>query len=247
MMSAAGSGQTAETLDPACAYPDSRSRARRVRMPGLLDLSARPDPIRFRRSYAQLERRCAALHHTLHAWGTTEEDRSLSFPCDSYISPPHGFLFRGIEVLAPREIVYRWLCQLRVAPYAYDWLDNYGRQSPRELTPGAERLAADQTFMVMFKVVEFEPNEQITIRSARYVSFFTDIAMTYRVVPCGASSCRIVCKLTGHNTGTWFTRVRGDYIPVVELPLMHRQLRTIKGLAERQFLEDNSPFRPLSE
>ncbi len=207
-------------------------------MPQLFDLAGRPDPIRFRRLYGRLGRRCASLHHTFHAWGTTEEDRSLSFPCDSYVSTPHGFLYRGIDVLAPREIVYRWLCQLRVAPYAYDWLDNYGRPSPRELTPGVEQLAPGQTVMVIFKVVEFEPNVQITIQSARFVWFFASIAMTYRVVSHSATSCRIVCKLTGHDTGTLYTRLRGNYFPIAELPLMHKQLRTIKSLAERQFLEE---------
>ncbi len=162
----------------------------------------------------------------------------MSFACDSYVPAPSRCYYRGIEVLAPREIVYRWLCQLRVAPYAYDWFDNFGRQSPRRLTPGVERLSPGQRMLVVFSVVEFVENEQITIQSDRFLWFFTKVAMTYRVVPCGANSCRIVTKLTGHDTGTFLVRLRGDYFPIGELPLMHKQLRLFKYLAERQFLEE---------
>jgi hypothetical protein len=182
-----------------------------------------------------------------HAWGTTEEDRSMSFPCDSYVRPPSGCYYRGIEVLAPREIVYRWLCQLRVAPYAYDWLDNFGRRSPRQLTPGVDRLRQGQRILTIFRVVEFTENEQITMVCDRLVWFFTKVALTYWVVPCGATSCRIVTKLTGHDTGTYLVHLRGNYFPIGELPLMHKQLRTLKYLAERQFVEELASDRRVED
>src|SRR5438309_742470 len=67
-------------------------------------------------------------------WGTTESERAQPFPCDEFVSGPrHASYHRAVTVEAPKELVFRWLCQLKVAPYAYDWLDNLGRQSPREL------------------------------------------------------------------------------------------------------------------
>ena len=63
---------------------------------------------------------------------------------------------------APAEVVYRWLCQLRVAPYSYDWIDNRGRRSPRELTPGLEQLAEGQTVMI-FRLVSFAWGRHLTL------------------------------------------------------------------------------------
>ncbi len=145
---------------------------------------------------------------------------------------------------------------LRVAPYSYDWLDNFGRQSPRQLTPGIERLSPGQRIFFMFRVAEFVENEQITIvesvveneqltlRSAVFEWVFGKVALTYMVVPRSASSCRIVTKCIVHDPLTFsarrifFANMRRDYYPIAELPLMQRQLRTFKRLAEKQFLEE---------
>ncbi len=208
-------------------------------MPQLFDISGRR-PVRFRRLYRQLERVGSVLHQTFYAGGTTEQDRSLSFPCDAYVLAPRVACYRGIEVLAPREIVYRWLCQIRVAPYSYDWFDNFGRRSPRQLTPGLQRLAAGQPLLVMFRIIEFEENEHITVVGETYEWIAGQrLAMTYRVVPRTSSSCRIVTKLVGCDApDTFLHRLRRECSPIGEFPLMHKQMRTIKQLAERQFLEE---------
>src|SRR5262245_59148462 len=86
----------------------------------------------------------------VYVWGTTLEERTMPFPCDQSLQVYDDVLHRGIDVLASPGVLFRWLCQLRVAPYSYDWLDNWGRQSPRALTPGAEQLALGQRVMRIF-------------------------------------------------------------------------------------------------
>ena len=57
------------------------------------------------------------------SWGTTAEERARDFPCDASLDHIDDRLFRGITINAAPEVVFRWLCQLQVAPYSYDLLD----------------------------------------------------------------------------------------------------------------------------
>ncbi|MBK5116642.1 MAG: hypothetical protein JJE23_06940, partial [Thermoleophilia bacterium] len=63
-------------------------------------------------------------------WGSTSSERSQSYPCDTLLDDPDDALFRAVDIDARPATVFRWLCQLRVAPYSYDLLDNRGRRSP---------------------------------------------------------------------------------------------------------------------
>src|SRR4029077_18564030 len=89
-------------------------------------------------------------------WGSTASERARAFPCDGVLPHASFDLYRAVTVEAPASRVFRWLCQLRVAPYSYDLLDNWGRRSPRELTPGADDLAVGQKIMTIFTLVSFE-------------------------------------------------------------------------------------------
>src|SRR5215831_1136660 len=91
-------------------------------------------------------------------WGTTAAERTLSYPCDRNLSPFDAAYFRAVLVRAPASIILRWLCQLRVAPYSYDWIDNGGHPSPRELIPGLDLLQVGQRVMTIFQLVDFKPN-----------------------------------------------------------------------------------------
>jgi hypothetical protein len=96
-------------------------------------------------------------------WGSTAAERSASYPCEDLVPGADLELFRAIDISAPVAVVFRWLCQLRVAPYSYDLLDNLGRRSPRELTPGADKLEVGQRIMTIFYLASFEPDHHLTI------------------------------------------------------------------------------------
>src|SRR5262249_57530164 len=88
-------------------------------------------------------------------------------------------------------------CQLRAAPYSYDWIDNWGRRSPRTLTPGLEHLAIGQSMMRVFTVVDFARDRHVTLRvkhAARAFSLFGDVAVTYLILPEALERCRLLVK-----------------------------------------------------
>ncbi len=167
----------------------------------------------------------------IDAWGSTADERADHYPCDDLIDGPRHELFRAVDVSAPAAIVFRWVCQLRAAPYSYDLLDNLGRRSPRELTPRLEDLAVGQRVMTIFRLVSFEPDRSITV-DAR-TTLFGYVAVTYRVVPGGDERSRLVAKLAVAPRRGCLARVMDRVLPAGDLVMMRKQLLTLKSLAER--------------
>jgi hypothetical protein len=146
--------------------------------------------------------------------------------------PDALLLTRAIGVAAPVEITWRWLCQIAVAPYSYDWIDNRGRRSPRELTPGAERLEPGQTMAVVFRLVSFEDGHHWTaVTTSRGEHLFGPVAMTYAAEDHPDGS-RIVCRLAV-AADTRFRRARAYALAWGDLMMMRKQLINLRELAER--------------
>jgi hypothetical protein len=186
------------------------------------------------RAQAAVQRRWSSASSAARTWGSTAADRARSFPADRFVREAVDVYFRAVEVAAPAPVVFRWLCQLRVAPYSYDLLDNLGRRSPRTLTPGLERLELGQRFMTIFELVDFEPDRQITLRIARLQRLFGRAAVTYTAVPVDEDRCRLVVKLVIDGRGPRAARsLRRELMPFGELVMMRRQLLTLRDLAER--------------
>jgi hypothetical protein len=127
------------------------------------------------------------------------------------------------------------LCQLRAAPYSYDWLDNFGRQSPRRLTPGLEHIKLGDRFMTIFDLVEFEPDRHITLAVRHFQRVFGPAAVTYLVVPAAdGETSRLLVKLLlgGPSHVGPLRRSKRKAMPWFELFMMRKQLMTLRDLAE---------------
>ncbi len=167
-------------------------------------------------------------------WGTTPDERQMPFPCDLFVKQPETAYYRGITVRAQPEVIFRWLCQLRVAPYSYDWIDNRGSKSPRALIPGLDELAIGQHTMGDSEIVNFERDRHLTIRTIRGSFLWRimgDNLVTYLIVPGDPGSCRLLVKAIypGGPRG-WFLRV---FLPWAGLIMMRKQLLNFKQLSEQ--------------
>jgi len=176
--------------------------------------------------------------NAIRSWGTTRAERAAPYPCDQHIDDSAATAFRAVDVEAPPEVTFRWLCQLRVAPYSYDRLDNFGRQSPQRLVDGLDHLEIGQRFMSIFELVDFEPDRQITLLLVRAEAIFGNVAVTYLVKPRPKGKSRIVVKLRWRLPARLTLLQR--FLPLEsaallgDLVMMRKQLLNLKRLAESE-------------
>lgn len=144
------------------------------------------------------QRRCSVRDG--RSWGVVEQDVDEHYPAQEFLTGDVERRLRGIDVDAPRSVTFRWLCQLTRAPYSYDLVDNFGRRSPRELTPGAERLARGQRFLV-FRIQSFEPGVHISgVSTPGFDAAYGKLAVSYTVRDRPGGSRIVVCLLSQANT-----------------------------------------------
>lgn len=161
-------------------------------------------------------------------WGATDAEVTQRYGCDESFPDAPVRCVRAVSSTATPAQVFRWYCQLRVAPYSYDLLDNRGRRSPRTLTPGLEDLEIGQDVASIFTLTSFEPNRQLTLRikPGRPRTVFGDGAMTYAVHRAGTYS-RLIAVLCFELRDP----IRRLLLPWGDLVMMRKQLRTIAALA----------------
>jgi hypothetical protein len=170
-------------------------------------------------------------------WNVDAEERAAALPCDA-LMPGAVRLDRAISIDAPVSVVFAWLCQLRVAPYSYDLLDNTGRRSPRTRSDELTDLAIGQPFIrifgrtYVFELAAFAHDEHITLqpRTGSAMSRFGAVSNTYAVRP-ERGGTRLHVRVL--FDGPW---LMGQTLALVNLLMMRKQLLVLKELAERDAL-----------
>ena len=171
-------------------------------------------------------------------WGATEDERAKRYPADDAVPDAKTWTIRAIDVDAPPEVVFRWLCQLQKGPYSYDLLDNLGRRSPRKLIPGLENLELGQQFMTIYELIDFErPTEgsgQITVRTNKLKGPFGTQAVTYEVSDNADGGTRLVAKRVLAPPHGPHGPIFKFNLPFIDYVMAKKQMKNMKKLAERQ-------------
>jgi hypothetical protein len=158
-------------------------------------------------------------------WGVTDEETSRSYPCDGFVAAPTLQAWRGVTVQVPAEAVWPWVTQVRLAPYSYDWIDNRGRRSPRELAGLPEPKAGERFTTAggrqLGRIVSVDPGRQLT-------ATIMGAYMSYVLVPAGQDGTRLLLKVVGRAS-----RLAAMGLSVGDLIMARRQLLNLKRLAER--------------
>ena len=159
-------------------------------------------------------------------WGVADREVLRRYPCDELVPSPAVQLWRGVTVETSPAQVWPWLCQVRLAPYSYDWLDNLGHRSPRELQwlpdpePGEAFTRIAGRFPVG-RVLSVAREEHLTA---------TIIGAVLSYVLCREGDVtRLLLKIVLPR-GLWYSAP----LAVGDWPMARRQLLNLKALAERR-------------
>ena len=165
-------------------------------------------------------------------WGEPVTDTRLLPPVGAADARP---AVRSIVVAAPAETVFGWVCQLRRAPYSYDWLDNFERCSPREADPSLTGLKVGQSFMTIFELVGFAAPSSVRLRMQEGwpTAAFGAIDLTYSIEVADAEHTRLSAVMWMPPIGRVLSRTRRYLLAWGDLVMMLKQLRTLAALAER--------------
>lgn len=158
-------------------------------------------------------------------WGVSDSETVRSYPCDDFVTTPALVAWRGVGVQAPAEAVWPWVTQVRLAPYSYDWIDNLGRRSPRELVDLPEPRAGDKFTTAggrrLGRIVSVEPGKQLT-------GSLLGAFLSYVLVAEGPDRTRLLFKVVMETN-----RLVALGLCVGDLVMARRQLLNLKRLAER--------------
>jgi hypothetical protein len=157
-------------------------------------------------------------------WGVSDREIVRSYPCDEFVIAPTVRAWRGVDVEAPAEAVWPWVAQVRLAPYSYDWVDNLGRRSPRELVglpePQVGERFSTAAGLKLGRILSVDPGKQLT-------GTIMGAVISYVLVPQDDGRTRLLFKGV-MRTNRWI----GLGVSVGDLVMARRQLLNLKRFAE---------------
>jgi hypothetical protein len=129
-------------------------------------------------------------------WGATDGEVGRPMPGDDILGPGAGSTTRAVTIGVPADQVWPWLAQIgygRAGWYSYDWLDNDGQRSARQIRPQWQQLRAGDRILMMpgsgFDVVGVEAGHWFVARAPDQTT-----SWCLNVEPLDQHSCRLISR-----------------------------------------------------
>lgn len=165
-------------------------------------------------------------------WGATDAEVARPMAGDDLVQSPTFNATRAVTVAASADEIWPWLVQIgfgRAGWYSYDWVDNLGRPSARQIIPALQHLEIGQLVPLFgqfgFRVKAFE--------SGRYVLWEGDNTTWYwGLYPAGDGTTRLVTRVRLHYVWWSPTILFNLMLDVGDIIMMRKCLLGIKERAE---------------
>jgi len=186
------------------------------------------------------------LRHWALSWGATSSEETMALPGDDRVPRARMLVTRAITLPAPPEKVWPWLVQIgtkRAGWYSYDWLDNGGRPSAREILPPFQHLkigdnipaSGDGSFG--FPVVMLEKNRVLGLGGMldfqKSTSFRAEDPQPRKYMN---ALWVMVLQPLGKDQTRFLVRYRMDYQPAFPGCLAQAFLEPVHFIMERKML-----------
>jgi hypothetical protein len=171
-------------------------------------------------------------------WGANDGEIARRYPCDEFVRRPALQAWRAVTINALPAQVWRWLIQIRLAPYSYDWIDNLGRRSPREPIPLKDPVPGDAFTATAGRpagrVLAVEPGVHLT-------ASIMGATLTYQLDPQNDGRTRLILKVVAPGS-----RLIAQLFCLGDLAMARRQLLNFKALVETERATEGAGRSPAS-
>jgi hypothetical protein len=179
-----------------------------------------------------------ALVRWTERWGTLPFDADRPMPGDGLIGSPAMSATRAIVVAARPDRVYPWFAQMgpgRAGWYSYDWIDNAGVDSAREIHPEwvvTEPGTSMGTIAgIEFVAVDVVPDRHLVVTPAD--ASILSFTLGYLFEPWGEDCTRVVVRIRGvSNRGRWLDPLIRYLLGPGDFVMLRRQLLGVKERVE---------------
>ncbi|MEA2476524.1 MAG: hypothetical protein QOC87_723 [Actinomycetota bacterium] len=172
-------------------------------------------------------------------WGTTTEEVARSMPGDELVSFPTFNATRAVTIEALPEDIWPWIVQIgfgRAGWYSYDFLDNFGHHSAKNLLPEFQHIAIGDPIPMGpggstgVWVKDFELGRSILWWNQKS----KQSTWVWTLDPMRDGTTRLVTRVRSHST--WRHPSTVMWLPILEVadfPMMRKCLLGIKRRSER--------------